>query len=510
MSISRRALLIGGAASAAVACCAGGTGLAWLWNETAVDTLGKVDFANRLAIPPLAKSTFDSGQRVFRLRAAEGAQDFGRGPVPTWGFNGAYLGPTLRAARGERVRVEVVNDLSEGTTVHWHGMHVPAAMDGGPHQPIEPGAIWTPQWTVNQPAATLWYHPHPHEATARHVYRGLAGAFIVDDPATDVPDLPRAYAVDDVPIIVQDKAFRADKLDEDGSLLGMGILGDTIVVNGTLAPYLDATTERLRLRVLNASNARVFNLGFSDDRRFAVVGTDGGLLPAPVETDRIMISPGERVEIVVTILPGETAVLRSTPPPLGAPVISRFVGGSDAFDILAVRAARTLTASPPVPAKLVEVPRFDPAAAARHRTIRLGDQRINGQQMDMARIDAAVVRDTIEMWRVSNEDGKPHNLHVHDVQFQVVAVDGGPPPLHLAGWKDTVYVPPGSNCDLALRFADYSDPDMPYMFHCHVLYHEDRGMMGQFVVVDRANGDRSNGDRSNGDRIPAHTHHGRS
>ncbi|MBM7093806.1 multicopper oxidase domain-containing protein, partial [Streptomyces sp. S12] len=140
-------------------------------------------FDNALAIPPLAESTVEQdGTRVFSLRMQAGETEFRDGVrTPTWGFNGTYLGPTLRAKRGEKVRVRITNELGEASTVHWHGMHLPARMDGGPHQMIAPGGTWTPHWTVDQPAATLWYHPHPHGKTEEHVRRGLAGLFLLDD-----------------------------------------------------------------------------------------------------------------------------------------------------------------------------------------------------------------------------------------------------------------------------------------------------------------------------------------
>ncbi|MGJ3560660.1 multicopper oxidase domain-containing protein [Streptomyces sp. INA 01156] len=149
---------------------------AWLWTGAAVSTVGKAPFDNALAIPPQAESTVErDGTRVFDLRMQAGETEFQEGRrTTTWGFNGSYLGPTLRAKRGEKVRVRVGNDLDEASSVHWHGMHLPARMDGGPHQMIAPGAAWTPHWTVDQPAATLWYHPHPHGKTEEHVRRGLA------------------------------------------------------------------------------------------------------------------------------------------------------------------------------------------------------------------------------------------------------------------------------------------------------------------------------------------------
>jgi FtsP/CotA-like multicopper oxidase with cupredoxin domain len=355
-------------------------------------------------------------------------------------------------------------------------MHLPPTADGGPHQPIQPGATWSPTWTVNQPAATLWYHPHPHGNTAQHVYGGLAGMFIVDDPGTDAAALPRAYGVDDVPVIVQDKKFDDGELDEGSGLFGSGgVRGDTIAVNGALGPYLDVTTERVRLRLLNAANVRPFHFTFADRRAFALVGTDGGLLAAPVRTDGVTLVPGERAEIVVTMRPGERVVLRSTPPPLGLDWFQKRVSGSgDTFDVLELRASARLTPSPAVPATLVDLPRLDPAQANHTREFSLSGTSVNGKKMDGGRIDAAVTKDSVEVWKLVSRDGQMHSFHVHDVQFQVLSVDGKASPPHLGGWKDTVFLPQGHPVVIIARFADYADPATPYMFHCHVLRHEDQ------------------------------------
>jgi blue copper oxidase len=481
----KRLLVFG--AIGAVLVCGCGIGLAsWLWSRAAISTAGEVEFGNPLAIPPLAESEIDAdGRRVFDLTAAAGRHDFGDGPVATWGFNGAYLGPTLRAARGEQVVINVHNDLAEPTTVHWHGMHLPARMDGGPHQPVAAGQTWSPSWRVDQPAATLWYHPHPHGETAEHVYRGLAGMFIVDDGT--VEGLPDEYGVDDIPVIVQDKRFTGDgRLDRRGNLLGGGTQGDTIAVNGTVAPYLDVTTQRVRLRLLNASNTRVYQFGFADDRPFALVGTDGGLLDTPVEMSRVMLSAGERAELVVSMQPGERVVLRSTPPPLrlGFAPMERLLGGDDTFDVLELRAADRLAPSPELPDRLADLPEPRPTEVAETRRFHFSGRSINGQQMELGRVDATVVRDTTEVWQVSNDDGVIHNFHVHGVSFRVIAVDGEAPPPELRGWKDTLYLTPQVRFDLLVNFNSHADPETPYMFHCHVLAHEDEGMMGQFVVVE--------------------------
>lgn len=486
MAVLRRILIIS-LTVMAVFCTGVGGLLAWAWTSTTTDsTVGKVAFERPLPIPPLAPSTVDGSTRVFELAAKTGRHDFGGKTVDTYGFNGDYLGPTLRAARGEQVRVNVRNGLDEPTSAHWHGMHLPAKMDGGPHQPIAPGATWSPEWKVDQPAATLWYHPHPHGETSDHVYRGLAGMFIVDDPKTDVAALPHEYGVDDVPVIVQDKTFDGDELgDSNGMFGGLGIRGDTLVVNGALGTYFDVTTGKVRLRLLNASNVRPYHFGFSDGRAFALVGTDGGLLDAPHETTGVTMVAGERVEIVVTMRPGERVVLRSTPAQLELDWFHKRVSGAnDSFDVMELRAAQVLEPRPAVPATLVATPRLDPAQAKHTREFSLSGSSINGKKMDASRVDAAILKNSVEVWKVTAVDGELHTFHVHDVQFQVLTVGGKAPPPHLRGWKDTVFLAQGKTVELIAKFADYADPATPYMYHCHVLRHEDQGMMGQFVVIE--------------------------
>ncbi|MFI9587323.1 multicopper oxidase family protein [Streptomyces sp. NPDC052236] len=448
------------------------------------DTVGKVSFTNPVHAPPLAESRIDNdGRRVFDLTIRQGRREFIAGRrSPAWGVNGDYLGPTLRAGRGEKVLVNVSNDTGEYTSLHWHGMHLPAAMDGGPHQLIEPGATWSPTWEIDQPAASLWYHPHLHGSTAQHVYRGVAGMFLIDDEAM-AGQLPGQYGVDDVPLIVQDRRFTDGVLDLDEPMAGTtGFLGDELLVNGVRGPYLAVTTERIRLRLLNGSNARVYNFRFADGRSFHQIASDGGLLSAPHTTGQMQLAPGERAEIVVGIEPGERVVLRSEDPATGAGFVQHD-GGPDRFDVLELRAAPELTESPPIPARLADVPRTAEASATRTRTFELAEHMINGRLMDMGRIDAEARKGTTEIWNVRSGDGTLHSFHVHDVQFQVLSLNGEQPPPELSGWKDTVLLPPGTAARLIMRFADYSDPDIPYMFHCHMLYHEDQGMMGQFVVL---------------------------
>ncbi|GGK67056.1 multicopper oxidase [Nocardia camponoti] len=460
----------------------------WVYASADISTVGTTDFGRTLNIPPLATSTVEpDGTRAFDLQMQSGTTEFNSGTqAPTSGFNGSYLGPTLRAERGEKVRVRVRNNLTESSSVHWHGMHLPARMDGGPHQMIEPGATWTPEWTVAQPASTLWYHPHPHGATEDHVRRGLAGLFLVDDAAASSLPLPRDYGVDDIPLIVQDVRLRDGRIDEThGAFRDVGFLGDQLLVNGTLAPHLDVGDELVRLRLLNASTARVHNFHFADDKPFAFIATDGGLLPQPETMTALRLSPGERAEIVVRMLPGERAVLRDSDVDLGTNFwTTRFSGGDDRFDVMELRAAAQLRPSPELPTHLVapSTPDGSDVATERHFSLTFG--KINNAEMAMDRVDATVVRGTTEKWIVRNDDGTPHNFHVHDVQFRVIDYAGAPPPAELRGAKDTIYLPPNTTVTLVMRFDGPSDPNTPYMYHCHLLWHEDLGMMGQFVVVE--------------------------
>jgi FtsP/CotA-like multicopper oxidase with cupredoxin domain len=488
----RRRLLRKGLMAAAVVVVLGAVVvvgvLAWLFRGAETSTVGDLDFDNPLRIPPvLEPEVAADGSKDFDLRFTAGTTEIVDGlETPTWGLNGTHLGPTIRADLGDRVNMTVTNGVDEPTTLHWHGMHLPGAMDGGPHQQIDPGATWTPSWTIDQPAATLWYHPHLHGRTADHVYRGAAGMFILDDP--DGPeDLPDRYGVDDIPVIVQDKAFNGDGTlaDREPPFSFTGTLGDQTLINGTHDPHLDVTTERVRLRLLNASVARSFNMVFDDERSFEVIATDSGLLEAPVPVNQVQLSPGERAEIVVRVASGERTVLRSDSPDLGMNFFTeRMNGGDDSFDLLELRAADDLEPSPAVPQRLEHVPPLTAMDADRTRQFDLTDLAINGKEMDHARIDVAVPDGATEIWELHNRSGTPHSFHPHLIHFQILDIDGSAPPPVLAGWTDTVYVAPGSTVRIIGRFEGEPDDDNPFMFHCHILQHEDAGMMGQFVLTD--------------------------
>jgi FtsP/CotA-like multicopper oxidase with cupredoxin domain len=257
---------------------------------------------------------------ALKLKVMSGFHAFIEGkPTRTLGYAGPVLGPVIRLRRGDEVEMTVENKLDVVTTVHWHGLLVPGSNDGGPQQLVRPGQSWRPVLKIDQPAATLWFHPHPHHDTARQIYMGLAGMIIIDDGSDARLGLPRTFGIDDLPIILQDRSF-----DSDGSIeydnkslnaldIAYGARGDTIIVNGAIAPIVKVPTGVVRLRLLNAANAQNFELRFSDQRTFHVIASDGGFLPAPVAVTQLTISPAERFEVLVDFADGKAAALETGP-----------------------------------------------------------------------------------------------------------------------------------------------------------------------------------------------------
>ncbi|MFT4625227.1 MAG: FtsP/CotA-like multicopper oxidase with cupredoxin domain [Myxococcota bacterium] len=438
-----------------------------------------------LPIPPELTGVEVDGRWVYELTARPGTHHFGLGlSAATLGYNGDILGPTLRLRRGRPVTIHVTNGLDEVTTAHWHGAHVPAQMDGGPHQPIAPGARWSAEFTVNQPAATLFYHPHAMGSTGRQVYTGLAGLLVIDDDDTDALGLPQTYGVDDIPLILQDRRFTGDgELDYRLSMHDemVGMQGDVFLTNGVVQPMLSVGSTRVRFRILNGCNARLLRLGFEDRSPMAIIAGDASLIEAPIWVDEIVLSPAERVEVVVDLTgrAGETLVLADHETG-GRFLTVEVVGADDPGTVL--------------PDRLITLPRLDPSLVAHERTFELtrtmgptGQPRINGVSMDLAVINEVVPLDRVEIWEVSNPAmgmmEMHHNFHMHATHFEVLERNGLPPEPWETGFKDTVLLLPGDRVRLLVKHVDYADADHPYMYHCHVLEHEDAGMMGQFVVV---------------------------
>ncbi|HXK58144.1 MAG TPA: multicopper oxidase domain-containing protein, partial [Gammaproteobacteria bacterium] len=336
-------------------------------------------FTNPLELPPLLEGRLEAGIQVYDLNLQRGHRNFFSDlATPTAGINGSFLGPVVRVNRGDRIRLNVTNRLSESSTLHWHGMHLPAKMDGGPHQVIEPGATWSPEFDVRQPASTQWYHSHMLHRTGIQVYYGLAGLLYIDDEVSSSLGLPSEYGVDDIPLVLQDRSFNRDGtfsyLDSMHDRM-VGMTGSVMLVNGVAGALLKAQRRRLRLRILNGSNARIYNLEFSDQREFQQIATDGGLLSRPVALRSVRLAPGERAEIVAELSPGDDLMLRHTPPSSRRSEGSGMMGmmggmmrtDTQPFSILRINGSEVTPAAGIVPQKLVEPRNWSEDKAAKTR-----------------------------------------------------------------------------------------------------------------------------------------------
>lgn len=461
------------------------------------------------------------GQIEYFLTMQEGTMDFvdGAPATVTNGYNGNYLGPTLRMTKGDEVIIHVDNQLPIDSTTHWHGFHIPPVMDGGPWQIIEAGETWSPTFTIDNPAATFWFHPHimpenvqggaqDPNGTSAQVYRGLAGLIIVDDEESQGFALPLEYGVDDIPLIVQDREF--DPI--TGEFIEFPIVnngqtiilrkGTTILANGEIDAVLTSYAQMVRFRILNGSNARLYNLGLSDDQPFWQIGSDGGLLESPLQMTRLLLAPGERVEIVMDLADDiglNTLQLMSFNSELGTSYVPNVLADNldrSDFVILAIDVPNRTSAGavftlPSTLATIDRIPASEAVNQANPRPFLMGiaggaGMSINGVLMDMSVINETIRLGDTEIWQLDNPSQQFHPIHVHGNAFQILTRNGSEQPAaNEMGWKDVVIVPPGETVEIIKRFIDFADPDFPYMYHCHILEHEDAGMMGQFVVISQ-------------------------
>ncbi len=416
----------------------------------------------------------------------------------TYGISASYLGPTIIMDKGDFVQLNVHNLLDETTTMHWHGMHVAPEDDGGPHTAILAGETWSPDFTVLDEATTFWYHPHLHEKTNEHVSKGAAGMIIIRDEEEAALALPRTYGIDDIPMILQSKAFDASWQIE----VGGGTVDDVMLVNGVIEPYVDVPAQMVRFRMLNGSTGRTFNIGVSDNRNIYQIGSDGGLLNAPVTLNRIVIAPGERMEFVIDLSSdeSETLYLKSYASEFstgitgaaGGPGATNVLDGAD-FNVMQLRVtSATAGAITSLPTVLNDLVPIAESSADLTRTLTLDGGgpgnpfTIDGQEMDMEVINQTVELDATEIWEIVNETPIAHPFHIHDIQFYILDRDGVAPPANEQGRKDVVFVYPEETVRFIGTFEDFANEEIPYMYHCHILTHEDGGMMGQFIVVDNS------------------------
>ncbi len=425
---------------------------------------------NRSTIPGVVEVTLTAA--TARIALLPGA------PTDVFAYNGSIPGPTLEVHEGDRVIIHFHNGLPEPTTVHWHGLNLPANADGSPYDPVAPGAGHDYVFTVGRgTAGTYWYHPHPDGRSGYQIAKGLFGAIIIraaDDPLAGIPERL---------LILSDNRFRPDgslDLPDPDSPQGQidmenGREGDVLFVNGRVMPTLPIRSGAVqRWRVINASAARVYRLTLAG-QTLMHVGDDGGLFEQPAEVHEILVANSERVELLVRGAgqPGSRTTLQDLP-------YDRYVPQTRPADWNQTRDVLTLAYAPDpplapavVPATLRVIPVLDTTQVVARRVVVMSQGLINGMAMDMNRIDFHAQLGTTEIWEIENVVGMDHPFHLHGFHFQVLDRNGVP--VTRRSWKDTVNVPRHETVRVIVRFDGYPGK---WMFHCHILDHEDQGMMG--------------------------------
>ncbi|MGB6298450.1 MAG: multicopper oxidase domain-containing protein [Rivularia sp. (in: cyanobacteria)] len=394
-----------------------------------------------------------------------------------WGYNGITPGPTIKQHQGRQSVVRFINDVGALTSTHLHGMASLPQYDGYAEDLSRPG-FYKDYIYPNNRAATFWYHDHAIDETAHHVYMGLAGMYIIqDDLELDLP-LPKDQY--DIPLIIDDKVFASD-----GSLVfddrqHTSVMGDIILVNGAPFPRLEVANRKYRFRVLNGSVSRSYKLALSTGDDLVVIGTDGGLLPAPVTTKDLRLGMAERYELIIDFSKypiGTHIVLQN----LGLPNNIDYDGTSKImrFDVV-----RSEPDDSFIPSTLRHTEQLIPPSPrpTRRWTFEKRNDRweINGNIWDRNRVDANPGLNDIEVWEIiTNSRDWFHPVHIHLVHFQILERNGQTPLPYERGWKDVVYIGEDDNIKLIARFEPHQGK---YMMHCHNTVHEDHAMMTQFEV----------------------------
>ena len=492
-------------------------------------------FVDPLPIPAIARSSefrpspTDPAVKLpyYRIEMRQFVSKLHRDLKPTrqWGYGAAVPGPTFETRGGQGLIVEWVNLLPDKhflpidhslhgaesdkpevrTVVHLHGACTPPASDGYPEDWFVPGKSMICHYPNRQDAATLWYHDHAMGINRLNIFAGLIGVFIIRDEIEAALNLPSGGY--DIPLVICDRMF-----DREGQLYYpvsgtpgapwiTEFFGDTMLVNGRIFPYLEVEPRKYRFRVLNGANGRFFHLSLSNGQRFHQVGTDAGLLPAPIELKSLLLAPAERADLVVdfSAYGGRQITVKS-----------------DSFDIMQFRVLPTGGKdTSALPGRLRPVPPIPQAEAVKTRSLTLMERDdlvgnamvmlLNGTRWSMPITENPVI-DTVEIWNLINLTDDAHPIHLHLVRFQILdrrRLDtfsyqilkqlkfrgpAIPPEPNEAGWKDTVRANPGMVTRIIVRFSGYTGR---YVWHCHLLEHEDNEMMRPYEVLARPPGENS-------------------
>lgn len=448
----------------------------------------------------------------------------------------SYLGPIIRVKSQQKVRIRFHNELPDESIIHWHGLHVPHEMDGHPISVIKNGEQYIYEFVVDNRPGTYWFHPHPHGQTGPQVYNGLAGLFIVEDDRSDLPT--EEY---EVPIVIQDRRFDASNqlvyLENNMMDRMIGFLGDEIIVNGASDTSMEVKKGTYRFRILNGSNSRIYKIAWSDDAHLTVIGNDGGLLSKPTDKPYMMLSPGERIDVLRNFSSEDTnqeislnSLAFDNATAMGMMGGGRGRGGmggrgmmgdesnfSDSYiDNGEPLALYSFIVSDeqgdviPLPTAFELIEQIDLAKAVNQNRPRQFDfhfQRmewlINGRTFEMTEVAdwERVKLNTTEVWEFTNSGSgrgrmggmmqMPHPVHIHALQFQIIERDVSQVSPSVwnsmkdgfidEGWQDTFLLLPGMRVKVAMRFEDFTGL---FIYHCHNLEHEDMGMMRNYEVVE--------------------------
>ena len=403
--------------------------------------------------------------------------------TPVFAYNGHIPGPTLDVYEGDSVIVHFENELPEPTTVHWHGLHIPASEDGSPFQAVMPGQRYDFIFRIAPgTAGTYWYHPHPDRRSGYQMAMGLYGAIIVHSARDPIP-----ASVPEKLLVLSDNRFHPDgsvAFADSGSLEAItdaenGREGNVLFVNGHVMPSISIRSgEVQRWRIINASAARIYRLSL-EGATIIHVADDGGLFERPENVREVVLANSDRVEILVRgdAAPGTRAVLRALPYDRYDPH-TRPADWTRTLDLLSLHYSDSAPVAPvAIPPSLLHVAWLDTTDVVERRTVVLTQGMINGKMMDMNRIDFTGRVGTTEIWEIENLVGMDHPFHLHGFRFQLLDRNGVPELV--PRWEDTIDVPPHESARIVVRFDDFGGK---WMFHCHIMDHEDMGMMGVLLL----------------------------
>lgn len=453
-------------------------------------------FVDPLRIPPVLTPSMIGKTQFYTVTMQAGFSKLHRDLPKTliWGYNGIFPGPTIRATKGQPIVMRHINRLpaylNDGMSnmplmdpsIHLHGAHTSPLDDGHPRESIAPGAFRDYHYPNRQRAMPLLYHDHSHGQTGLHVYYGLAGSYLIDDPEEQSLGLPSGDY--DIPLLLQDRIFNADgsfRYIFDSNTRETGLLGDTILVNGVVQPYFKVARRKYRFRVINGSNARLYQMQLSSGAPLIQIGTDGGLMPKPLPQSVIELAPFERADIVIDFgaYPlGSQIILKNCDTCTGRLAsIMRFDVETPATDTSVVPDCLCSWEDLPIASDTVS------RQFILNRQVTPGGTvwTINGQTFDPNAAPLAQVKyGAIEKWKFVNPTTHRHPVHIHLIQFQVIDINGVAQDPSKHGWKDVLVAPPGGNITVAARFTGFKGR---FLFHCHNLEHEDLGMMADFEVI---------------------------